>query len=235
MSKSWYFQRISDLHDPLVPGAINVLIEAYKNDAFRDNVAREDAQLIKLLHSSSIHAAIVGGDQYVAIDETTGAVVGAASWYGPGKNFMETAEQREQGCNEFLIEVEAGKPQAFADWYTQMSKQMDSLPGASFGTPEDPDGYHFKTNNWALHNLAVDPAFRRRGIAKALLQIGEDEAAAVGGSTYAETNSDDAVTFYERHGYELAAKELVEGYITPNFHFYLLLKRFDIRVDMDVE
>jgi ribosomal protein S18 acetylase RimI-like enzyme len=60
--------------------------------------------------------------------------------------------------------------------------------------------------HWYLFLLAVKPAFQGRGLGSRLLEHGLDRADASHMPCALETNNPSAVPFYQKHGFELAAR-----------------------------
>jgi ribosomal protein S18 acetylase RimI-like enzyme len=75
--------------------------------------------------------------------------------------------------------------------------------------------------------LAVAPAERGRGIARALLADGLERAVWAGTPVYLETQNEAHIAFYERFGFRVAAKSPVPGFPELFTYFMLLDKKFE--------
>lgn len=57
--------------------------------------------------------------------------------------------------------------------------------------------------HWYLMLLAVSPRFQRQGVGHQLMQPGLEGSDRTGSPCYVETSTEDAVRFYQRHGFEI--------------------------------
>lgn len=154
------------------------------------------------MHTAVVQATLVGGEMWIALSEADdvesgvkkGQVVGAASWYPPGSDFLA-----EYGLIQFWQHVEADlsiNPHSDAQvnagysqllenlqkthqalhnwWISYLIPKLERTSAECYGTPEDPKGEQFKKQNYGLVSFAVKPSLQGRGIGKKLLAIGEE-------------------------------------------------------------
>ena len=122
---------------------------------------------------------------------TTGKVEGAALWIPPGKYPLSAAGMMLGGM--MLVPLKFGRP-AFGRLLSSLSyydrlHQRDVPP-----------------RHWYLPTLGIDPTRQGQGIGGALLQPVLARADAEGLFCYLETEKEENVRFYRRHGFEVAAE-----------------------------
>ena len=76
---------------------------------------------------------------------------------------------------------------------------------------EDMMKRHIDKNTWYIANLAVDPPYQNKGLAKRMLNPFLNYFDETGSSAYLETHSGSNVPFYEHFGFELAEVGCLPG------------------------
>ncbi|KLO13648.1 hypothetical protein SCHPADRAFT_903980 [Schizopora paradoxa] len=156
------------------------LADAFKGDIFTKNLlgGSTDEALAFHLQRCQIAAAVVGGEVYVAEipsgiqlagdggPETENRIVGAALWFPPGREMLDSNEQLQAGPADFLALLEP----SLLDWWKAVF-----LPG--FSTLADKAyGKGGKLNSWHLLQIGVHPMYQRRGIASHLIEVVKKKA-----------------------------------------------------------
>ncbi|KAJ7356904.1 hypothetical protein DFH08DRAFT_620521, partial [Mycena albidolilacea] len=120
-----------------------------------------DLSLLDAFFSASIRAGVLGGDIYVATEETNGTMIrGMALWWRPGVEPFSTEEQQRE-LHPFLSKL---GPEA-QEWHSTIASPSDYFANLT----EKLLGSRGKLDSWYLNLLAVDPDHRRRGVARALI------------------------------------------------------------------
>lgn len=71
--------------------------------------------------------------------------------------------------------------------------------------------HHPKEPHWYLSVLSVEPESQGLGHGSALIQPGLDRADEAGSGAYLETQREKNIGFYERFGFELVEKLVIDG------------------------
>ena len=79
---------------------------------------------------------------------------------------------------------------------------------------------HIDADTWYIANLAVDPLYQNRGLARKMLDPFFDYFDEIGSSAYLETHSASNVPFYEHFGFELVETGKLPG--TDVTHYGML-------------
>jgi len=122
---------------------------------------------------------------------TAGSVQGAALWIPPGKYPLSTAGMLLAGL--MFVPLKFGR--------AAFGRLMSSLSYYEQLHKHDVPGRH-----WYLATLGVDPPRQGQGIGSALLRPMLARADAEGLFCYLETEKEENVPFYRRHGFEVAAE-----------------------------
>jgi ribosomal protein S18 acetylase RimI-like enzyme len=138
---------------------------------------------------------------------TAGKVEGAALWITPGKYPLSTAGMLLRGM--MLLPLKFG-PAAFR-------RLMSSLSYYDRLHKRDVPPRH-----WYLPTLGVDPPRQGQGIGSALLRPVLARADAEGLFCYLETEKEENVRFYLRHGFEVAAEDNLPS---GGPHFWTMRRR----------
>ncbi|KZT55104.1 hypothetical protein CALCODRAFT_437678 [Calocera cornea HHB12733] len=153
-------------------------------------------------------ALIHSGDIWIAEDESqedeANKIVGLAGWYGPGKMFMDTEEQREAaGVGPFLGML----PKDYAEWFT--GYVSDYLPREyQFSTTWL--GETTEADHWYLLALAVLPAYQGKGIGQSLLRPRADLALSEGSRVFWHAALPEMVAMYQSWGAKIKGAEVFE-------------------------
>ncbi|KAG6906240.1 hypothetical protein DXG01_015040 [Tephrocybe rancida] len=113
---------------------------------------------------------------------------------------MSTEEQREIGDKIFFSKCS----EELKKWWTEY-RFLKFFPTTDrFST--DSLGAGFKDAQWVLMLFAVDPAYHRKGVAKALMKVIEEKAKASGTSIVVETTTELNLLIYKRMGFNVKGK-----------------------------
>ncbi|KXN85260.1 hypothetical protein AN958_11554 [Leucoagaricus sp. SymC.cos] len=186
-----------------------------------------------------IRAGIVGGKFYVALDEND-KVVGTAVWYPAGKDFLADEKQQREGASELLAIIEREEPElhkwwmstvrpvltAFSSDHSTLTNDSQLLP-LTANTTDKFMGNGFRMGTWKLYSLTVAEGHRRKGIARMLVKMGEDQAAALGLPVCIEAENEHNMGIYKRLGYQLVGHTSIPGPSNAeDFSWYCLAKHF---------
>jgi len=127
---------------------------------------------------------------------TASKVEGAALWIPPGKYPLSVTGMMLAGL--MLVPFKFGRA-AFA-------RLMSSL-----GYYERLHKRHVPRHHWYLATLGVDPERQGQGIGSALIRQVLERADADAVFCYLETEKQENVRFYRRHGFEVAAEDDLPG------------------------
>ncbi|CAK5262298.1 unnamed protein product [Mycena citricolor] len=121
-----------------------------------------DTSYVGPFYEASVIAALVGGGEvYIAeTDETEKEIVGCAVWFGPGHSIYDSEAQRKYALSPFMERLSEEQREW---WQLEFVPKFRELVKNNLG-----DGT--KHNAWHLQTLGIDPAHRRKGLAKALMQ-----------------------------------------------------------------
>jgi len=167
-------QCICDLSDPRLDEAVQVLIAAFKEDAVARAMIGGRERLRAIMHRAIVRATVVGGQLWIALDELD-RVVGTASWYPPGSDFLGDDAQFNEGFAQFFGELQKTDADLYQWWFTVLLPKYKDISKTYFSTPDDPDGQNFQKDNWSLVSFSVTPELQRRGIGSMLLKVGEEK------------------------------------------------------------
>jgi ribosomal protein S18 acetylase RimI-like enzyme len=139
---------------------------------------------------------IVLGTQLGHVHTTLGDMVGHAVWLPPGHTDIADDRMSEAGFvdpEQRIGDLSLGRFGAFLEQATATHHRL--LPHA----------------HWYLLILGVDPPQQGRGLGGALLAPTLTRADAEGLPCYLETATERNVTFYRRHGFEVADEQVIDG------------------------
>ncbi|HZT16087.1 MAG TPA: N-acetyltransferase [Gaiellaceae bacterium] len=126
---------------------------------------------------------------------TQGRVLGAARWLPPGRPAMRVAPTL-RALVVTPLRLGAATGRFFAYGRAVENLRLRIAPGP----------------HWYLAGIGVEPDAQRRGIGSALLRPGVEGAARDAVPAVLLTNNERNLSFYERHGFEVAAEgETPEG------------------------
>ncbi|KAJ7577444.1 hypothetical protein C8J56DRAFT_1113493 [Mycena floridula] len=170
---------IKSSEDPKVKGMVLVLKEAFKDMGI---LFDGDPATTDLWWDMDVRAIISGGNLVVAVDKTSGNVVGVAGWFPPGTEYLaDKTQQKDAQMEEFFTAFGKVSP-LYRDWWKDVASPIN--PSALFPHVFNDANKHLgkdaKLNNWNLYSLGVLKAHRNRGIATQLIKYAEDKAAKTG-------------------------------------------------------
>ncbi|EIM84227.1 uncharacterized protein STEHIDRAFT_158918 [Stereum hirsutum FP-91666 SS1] len=193
-----------------VSAAIDILGKAFSDaDPIRKALTGNDPELIRMMNTGLIGAALEEGQLFVAEDANK-KVVGTISWFPPGTERLGSDAQRSRGSNAFATKAIEQRPEAYKWYFSSMVPAFKEMTKQAFGRPEDPDGSKFLLQNWCLNSFAVSPEYQGKGIGRLLLKYGEAAAASNGLCVVLDTY-DTTVPTYEAFGYRAVTKVHVDG------------------------
>ncbi|KZO90516.1 hypothetical protein CALVIDRAFT_542632 [Calocera viscosa TUFC12733] len=190
-----------------------VLSGQHKNEPVYHTFFR--MQVLGLAHS---------GDIWIAEDETqedaARKIVGVAGWFGPGRMFMDSQEQREAAEAIKLREV---LPKDYAEWFLSFVRSplvdfhLIPLPTPNLQylprVATFPDRWIGKTtekDNWFLLALAVLPAYQGKGIGQALFRARAALALSDDRRVFWHAVLPETVAMYESWGAVIRGSEVFE-------------------------
>ncbi|KAI0077348.1 hypothetical protein K474DRAFT_1094828 [Panus rudis PR-1116 ss-1] len=106
----------------------------------------------------------IGGENVVAVTDD-GKFVGLAGWYPPGRMFLETPDQAEDGYSAFVSKLPAEQMEWFMQYFMPKYSEVTTQ---AFGEGT-------KKDVWNLQTLCVLPEYQRRGIGRSLVKDKEDQ------------------------------------------------------------
>jgi GNAT superfamily N-acetyltransferase len=129
---------------------------------------------------------------YGELYTTPGSVMGSANWLPPGKT--ELSEEALGAAGAFEVLAQMGDEGA-----AKFSALMARL-GEIHAKAVEPD-------HWYLLILGVDPPHQGQGVGGSLIEPILRRADAEGRSCYLETMKPRNVTFYQKHGFNVAVED----------------------------
>ncbi|KAI0738121.1 hypothetical protein BC629DRAFT_1619607 [Irpex lacteus] len=118
-----------------------------------------------------IECGIVAGRVYVA-ETTTGEIVGAAVWFGPGEEVLKSSpvERQKVFFDRFLSVLRANCPGMAHWWVDHFLPRIDQFAAEALGDATA------QRDSWCLHLLGVSNKFKGRGIGTVMIQVVQKEA-----------------------------------------------------------
>jgi ribosomal protein S18 acetylase RimI-like enzyme len=186
--------KIIRLTIPEAEAAASVLARAFLDDPLPlylfPTTSTIKAQLYNFILRNVEHA-LLKGQVYLASPQS-----GAAAWLFPGDPDIPGLPIEKDPRIKLTAEMDKGS----FDRLGLVTKATGRLHR------EAVQGSHFY-----LLFLGVDPSLKRTGVGSALLQDMTARADAKGLPCYLETMKEENLAFYSRHGFQVAAEELVDG------------------------
>ncbi|TFK97258.1 acyl-CoA N-acyltransferase [Pterulicium gracile] len=166
----------------------------------------------ELLSKAEAHGALIGGEVYVA--EIDGKVVGAASWFPPGKGLFDSDEQRARAAGPFMASLE---PEV-QKWWMEYFLPTYGAEAERIFTP----GY--KLASYHLQTIGVSPDYQGKGIAKKLIEHVRSKAHPAGVPLCLEAITKLNSDIYTKVGFKLLGEVTLKGpdVVGKNFEFYLM-------------
>ncbi|KAJ7596593.1 hypothetical protein C8J56DRAFT_917838 [Mycena floridula] len=203
MNETVSIQRIANFQDPRTNEARSVREACFSQGLFEALDRNHGLQQIFL--DMTLRATLSTAHLMVAVDNTTGKVVGTAAWYPPGSEmFADERQRKEARLEEFFAAISKARPALSNWWKTVFFPALANDAGRFLG----PDT---KLENWNLYSLAVLEMYRGRGIASKLMKYAEDQAALTGHSVILEASGEPNLSIYKSLGYTVAGTAEIQG------------------------
>ncbi|KAJ7583951.1 hypothetical protein C8J56DRAFT_952323, partial [Mycena floridula] len=185
MSDTIPIERVTSFQDPRAKQALVIL-----NTLFEDTTAFLDGkeELCSMFFDITVKATIPAGQFIVAVNKTSGKVVGTVSFFPPGTDIFSDERQRQElGLEDFYTAL---SPAFFKLYFPAIFKEASVFLG-----PEA------KVKNWNLYSLAVSESHWNRGIGTTLS----------GHAMILEASGEPNFTIYPKLGYKNFGPVDVEG------------------------
>ncbi|KAF9545035.1 acyl-CoA N-acyltransferase [Agrocybe pediades] len=214
---------IKDIEDPRIEEAVKLLVIVFKDDpismAFNGGCPSKYADII---YRAILRATVISGQLHIAVNDD-GLLVGTACWFPPGVDCFSDDVQQEQGAKQFFELLAEDNPPLLDWWLTKCLPANSDFANSILAKSADEN---VKLDNWTLYSFAVHPEYRRRGIGRQLITVGEVQAKNKGVKVIFEADNPKNVGIYKRLGYENAgASKYIEG--PPGcagYNLYLMVK-----------
>jgi GNAT superfamily N-acetyltransferase len=183
--------RVLRLQDVQLAEASQVLARAFFDDPMMTYLMPDDDHRKNILPSFMLAGSRIClpyGELYT----TPGSVMGSANWLPPGKT--ELSEEALGAAGAFEVLAQMGDEGA-----AKFSALMARL-GEIHAKAVEPD-------HWYLLILGVDPPHQGQGVGGSLIEPILRRADAEGRSCYLETMKPRNVTFYQKHGFNVAVED----------------------------
>ncbi|MBE3558783.1 MAG: GNAT family N-acetyltransferase [Ktedonobacteraceae bacterium] len=187
----------------LKPAAV-ILGKAFKHDPLMQYFVPDEirrARILPALFEMTVRYCLRYGEVY-----TTAAVEGVACWLTPGNTTFRIG--RMLRCGITLSPFDFGLEGLRR--FIRISNFTEALHKSCIA------GSH-----WYLWAIGVDPRSHGRGIGGGLLQPVLAKAAAERLPCYLETQNERNVSFYQKHGFEIARAERIPG---TDLHVWAMLR-----------
>lgn len=220
---------LQDIDGPRAKEAVAVLVDAFENDVIANNQVGGHVHLRQMMFETIVRATQIKGLFYVAVENSTGKIVGTSCWFPKGVDGFADEDQRERArLPEFFSALGEQEPDVLQWWLTTFMPTLSGLANKFLKDYVEP-GQDVRLQNWTLYSLSVKRSYQGRGISKKLAQVGEEQAFSQGLITLLETDSEKNLGIYEKLGYKIAGYERVEGPPTgSDYNFYVLFKKADV-------
>jgi len=203
---------IRRLQDPKAP-EIDQVAAVVSDALYGGTISRlgcgGDRELFRKLHRAVAAGTAVSGHLFAALDDRTGEVVGAITFYEPGKTIIGDEAQRAQGFNDFV----AGLPSELIPFWTALAPKV-------LAEINEQVGEGGKEKAWSVHSIAVRQDYRGRGVCKALLATGEALAKADKMPVIFETEYPRNVEISKHLGYNIVRVMRLQGLGDTDFTLF---------------
>ena len=176
--------------------AAAVLARAFFDDPHQMHLipdAERRARLSPGVYRGLVHYVFLCSDQ---VYTTPGTVQGVAVWLPPGESFMTIGRWFRTGLLRAALRLSP----------REIRRALMAQSGESRVHEARMQGPH-----WYLELLGVEPSCQGQGIGGRLIQPTLAQADADGLPCYLETGTEKNVRFYEKHGFEVIAEEMLPG------------------------
>ncbi|KAJ6460015.1 hypothetical protein C8R45DRAFT_1180841 [Mycena sanguinolenta] len=161
----------------------------------RKTNAPDFISILKLKCRTSVFAALVGGDVFVAEETDTAAkIVGCAVWYGSGRERFDTTEQRLAVTSD-MRKLVSLYSQDRMSWLLDYGRRYKACFDAALGEGTE-------LNSWTLETIGVDPKYHRMGVGSLLVKAGIEKAGLTNTPLCVECTSETTLQFYKSLGFK---------------------------------
>ncbi|KZT70571.1 hypothetical protein DAEQUDRAFT_725087 [Daedalea quercina L-15889] len=193
-------ERLPDPPDELIEASAALFALAMQYDGACISLVGGDMGLLPSMARAMIKAALLAaGEYYPAFDES-GELLGYALWMPPGQELFATAEQREQGLNDFMDSLTEVVKQYYKDVYL---KEFPDFVNMCMNSPTG------KTDAWWLNNFCVHPARQKQGIGRRLIEVVMQKAKQEGHTVALAATRDQNVAVYESYGFKQKGRKMM--------------------------
>ena len=177
------------------------LARAFQNDPIQSAIIPNDdrrAEVLGTIFTALVRGTVASGGRLLTTPDH-GAV---ALWHPPGVRLSPLAMVRAYGFDMFRVIT-----------HTPVSsyRGMAHL----FGTLGRQREVHMPDPHWYLAVLGVDPAHQGGGVGSALVRAGLARSDAARLPAYVETETEGNVTFYERLGFQVLERVVIDRLDLP--------------------
>jgi GNAT superfamily N-acetyltransferase len=187
---------VRELEPDEVESAAEMLTRAFADGPLMQVLAPDEAtrpEICRWFFESQTVYALLYGDAFAAVEDD-GTVHGVALWWAPENVEPDDERSTESGLADGPTVV---GPEGW-ERLQELSRAMARLHQAAASDP-----------HWYLSILGVDAALHGQGIGSEILAASLEFTDEEGYPTYLETAVERNVTFYQRHGFEVVAEEIV--------------------------
>ncbi|RDB25813.1 hypothetical protein Hypma_006557 [Hypsizygus marmoreus] len=136
-----------------------VLAIAFAEDEFTAIVLGRNPVLVYDFCYAQVVAAKLAGEIFVAESTVTKELIGAALWFGPGREMFDSEDQNEQALLPLVAKLDPDLQQ----WWSEVFiPRYDEVVLEALGAG-------VKKASWHLQLIGTIPAERRKGVARALI------------------------------------------------------------------
>ncbi|KAJ7038956.1 hypothetical protein C8F04DRAFT_1255526 [Mycena alexandri] len=146
---------------------------------------------------STVVAALLGGEVYVAETTDTKKIIGCAVWFGPGHTLFDTPEQQQHALGPLMASF---NKELQAWWLTTFLPKYDSFLASTLSEGT-------KHAAWHLQTLAVDPEYQQKGAGRLLVNAIVDKAAPTKTALCVECSTETNIEVYTKMGFHLMPKD----------------------------
>ncbi|EIN06814.1 acyl-CoA N-acyltransferase [Punctularia strigosozonata HHB-11173 SS5] len=177
-----------------------VFAKAFWNDPFLVAAANGDPSVYHAFMKAHVAAAAIAGEVWIASRGDT-EIAGAATWFQPGRIFLDSEEQHKAGYDglEHIFGPEKW------NWFSEyLAPRYNKMCADALG-PET------RTQERFLHIFGVHPDHQGQGVGSSLIKAGETKASAEGSDVVLETGTPQNLAMYQRWGYVVKGQQHFES------------------------
>ncbi|TFK24223.1 hypothetical protein FA15DRAFT_619658 [Coprinopsis marcescibilis] len=209
-------RQVRSLSNKELASASQVLGAAFKHDLFTEVITSNELESCAEFWSAVVVAGSIGGEVYFAETRTrrnVARVIGVAVWFPPGRELYDSAEQREKALAPVLAKF---SPELQRWWGNHFLPKYGAFTDEVLGEGA-------KRSGWHLQAIATDPAYQRRGIARALMEVVRKQAAKKGQLLCLETENPRNLDIYTRLGWEVKGNSTMFQGLTGEFPMWVMI------------